>query len=451
MRYWVRCAVAVVAALPLLGASCRPSGMPSHSPDGRTVGFVASGPQGSGAVVWLYDKQQRAFSAHACPDGWRPDRVQWIGEQLWVECSRPGAVIGDPAAGEPIGHDERHPAAEPLREQERLIAPFDTKANAFFPAKPGWRGSSLLGAGAFGDDDVSFASHQGRPALFVQSAEPQTAEPTYQCRYDLYAPDDGKKIQTVTLSPIMPAGGGWTIRLLCGPAHDKAPGRPEAMPDRDRPAPIEDPELTGVEVYDAREHRVCTISAEEIAPACYRGIRSPDFAAVSQDQTALVLAFGTETIFRQHPRKYTFGVFDIASGKRLWTGDSDSMTGVPLVSRDEIWTLEFVGRHVDVGERTVADAGAQVKDPAADRFTLVHHVPAKDQATSGREELFTYDLGGGRIVRDFAPGPDGLLVVADGREPQLLLLPLKPGTQSRDVVAMPVVQTPAAQPERTQK
>ena len=57
-------------------------------------------------------------------------------------------------------------------------------------------------------------------------------------------------------------------------------------------------DLAATVLLNEKGQEVVTIPAGEIAPACYGGVRFPSYARVSADAAAVLMAFGTETIFR---------------------------------------------------------------------------------------------------------------------------------------------------------
>src|SRR5206468_7222339 len=130
-------------------------------------------------------------------------------------------------------------------------------------------------------------------------------------------------------------------------------------------------DLREVQVLDDAGNQACRITAEAIAPACHRNPRMPVAARLAADKSVVALVFGTDTIFRNHERKYTFGVYSVQNGELLWGGGSDSMDGVPLVSREDAWSIELVDRQVYTGEKPFNLGGGEAPDPPKNRFSLV--------------------------------------------------------------------------------
>ena len=270
------------------------------------------------------------------------------------------------------------------------------------------------------------AGYEGKLALF--SANPRDSTPVGKIAYDVLSFGQLKKLATVEQSETLPLGHGWALREV-------SKVRPDGMTS----------DLVVTEVVDDKGRKIATMSAAEIAPACYRGVRSPAYARLSADKTVILMVFSTDTIFRRYKHKYTFGVFGIRDGKLLWAGSSDSCLGTPVVKPREVWTLEMVGRNVWTGERTAAAlTEKQVEDPPARRFALVRLTPGGKVNYSGgkRKIVFVCDLGKGLSAGEFAPSPDRsrFLLTVNGPTPKLMFIPIGQGTTSADTSTVPLVR-----------
>lgn len=392
----------VVAVLGLLAmAGCPPTETPGYSPDGKTIALVAFDPPAKRNAIWLYDVKKQLARAHHVPGDWTVRNVQWIGSQLWAECTRPMEL------DEQQPHENgRGATSQPAPATEFLLSPFDPRTNNFVAGAPRIVRQSLVA------DSIKMAlgMNEGKPALFVESDDPN--------EHEIYSLPDLHVKRVDRPLALLTAGRGWTVQVL---------SIDEGITSG----------LRGVAVLNRAGERVCAIAADEIRHACHRYARFPIAARVSIDESVVALAFETETIFRNHPRKYTLGVFAANTGKLLWAGGSDSMTGVPVVRREEVWTIEFVDRKVYTGDKPFNLGGGDIPDPPRNRFALVRHRPGKSpsQWDGQRDVIFDYEGGPGMFVRSFAPAPDGsqLLVAADGPQPRLLFVPVKPDATAKDV------------------
>jgi hypothetical protein len=395
-------AVMMWLALPLLLAlaGCPPTETPGYSPDGGRIALVALDPTAQDNAVWIYDVQRHEARAHHVAAGWNVINARWIGPQLWVECTRP--VEGKkPATPEKVLAGAEQPTAL----DEHLLCPFDLDRDDFVSGAP-----HILRQSTFGEIKWAVGSDRGQMALFVDSDDAD--------HHEIYTLPDLHKTAAEGPLELLPAGRGWCVR--------------EVNDDRGAYK-----DLREVIVLNPEGKESCRIHADAIAPACHGHARHVLAARMAEDQSTVALAFGTETIFRNHPRKYTFGVFAVNSGALMWAGGSDSMEGVPLVKHDEVWTIEFVDRRVYTGEKPVNLGGGEAPDPPKDRFALVRHRPGKSpsQFDGQREVVLTYQLGNRLAVTNFAPSPDGsqILLTADGPHPRLLFVPIGPAVEAKDV------------------
>jgi len=398
----------------LLMGACLPQGMPGYSPDGKTIAVVTKRKDARGGTLWLYDVQTKTARAHRMPNGWSLKSVKWLGDKLWVVCERDAGQKKDPKTGKPV-IDRK--TGKPVRVTRTVCAEFDPRKNALSAKR---RLAMTFWTVPF------LAGYEGKPALFSVNLRDNTA--LGKMAYDVLSFPQLKKLATVEQPRVLPAGHGWTLRLVSKAATD---------------GPTSD--LVATEVVDGRGRKIATISAAEIAPACFRGVRYPVYARLSADKTVILMVFGTETIHRRHARKYTFGVFGVRNGKLLWAGGSDSHFGTPVVKPREVWTLEMVGRDVDTGERTAAALlEKRVEDPPPRRFALVRLSPGGEGGYSGakkRQIVFACDLGKGLSAGEFAPSPDGaqFLLTVNGAKPKLLFVPIGRKTTPADLVAVPLV------------
>jgi hypothetical protein len=195
------------------------------------------------------------------------------------------------------------------------------------------------------------------------------------------------------------AGHGWMIRV-------------EAKAERE---PMTT-DLIAIHVYDQNCEEKCAIAADEIAKACTRQARRPELAVVSSDGAKLLLAFSTETIFRQAATDYTFGVFDLATGNLLYSDGSNALHGVPLVDPESVTVIEAEGRN----RRTVEFSSSPVDQPSG-KIVLARHTAA------GREVLTPIPIDGeGDQAKLYSFTPDGAscIIQVEGPRPRLLIMPV---------------------------
>lgn len=417
----------LAAAGLLLAGGCLPTEMPGYSPDGRTVAVVTQERDPNEHVLWLYDVRKGAARAHRLPGDWQLRSARWLGRELWVQASRDVGVRKDPKTGKPL-LDKK--TGKPVRDHEFIFAPLDRERNVLS------RRRRLKVIPPFVEPVP--AGYNGKPALFLTNLEArrEADPPMGEEVYDVLSLPDLKKLETVQQPRMIPAGRGWALRQLAKEG------------ERGLTA-----ELAATVVLNEKGREVATIPAGEIAPACYRGVRFPSYARVSADAAAVLMAFGTETIFRRYRYKYTFGVFDVKSAKLLWSGSSDSLFGTPIVKPREVWTLEMVGRKVDTGERTIAAiTEPPASDPAAGKFALVRLTPGgkRTYAAGRRQVVLEVDLGEGHTAGEFAPSPDGsqLLLTVNGPEPKLLFVPIGQNVTPKDLRVVRLRRTATSAPAR---
>jgi hypothetical protein len=403
---------------------CLPGEMPSYTPDGKQVVFVAGGPGSKTDALWVYDLQRKTAAPYLPTDRWAIVAAQWTGGQLWVQCSRDEKAPEDEkASAAAIGKA----AGRPTREKEFIWLRFDLPTERFVKGE----GFSRL-ADAIAPLPAPFiAGFKGKPMLFVSMVKDKdTSRDVFP--FSIYDPAGAgnSAAAVIKVARTEPAGRAWSLRCTERDPY-KGEGTFEGLTR----------ELVAVEVYDDKGRKTCTIAGDTIAPICHRGnARFPTYARVSDDASVILLAFDTKTIFRGHPNKYTFGVFDTKSGKLLWSGVSDSMRGTPLVTRQAVWTLEEVGRKAYTGEQTPAAlvAGPQ-EAPHDDAFRLVRRLPGKQPTEAGPcDEVLVRKLGQGDWVEEFAPDPkrENFLVAVTGNQPQLLVVPIRESVKPEEVVVL---------------
>jgi len=397
---------------------CLPDDMPSYTPDGKQIVLVANTPAAETKALWVCDLERRTTVPHFAPDRWQVESARWFGDQLWILCSRDEGVRKDKDTGKDV-MDEK--TGKPARDIKMMWSRFDIKTNRFMDGSPRITSESWV--------SPFVAGREGKPVLFVPTM-PDKPPAHGKSQFNIYALPELKKPTTVKTNDTLPAGKVWSISFTETDPY-KGVDKFEGLTTN----------LAEVDVFDDKGRKTCAIPAATIAPICHGGkARFPAYALVSNDASVMVMAFDTETIFRRHPRKYTFGVFETKTGKLLWSGASDSLRGTPLVTKDSIWTLEYKDRKVYTGERTPAAMfeGPQREAPA-DGFVLVRHLPGKKPTEFGaREEILVQSLGEGYKITQFAPDAKGnnFLVAVDGNQPKLLAVPIRSSIKASDIISL---------------
>ena len=384
MRLWMCMRVVAGLGLVLLSA-CFPTEMPGYSPDGKLVALAGTDPAFNKSIVYLYNVETKQVQRLHMPGLWAVENVCWLGDRLWVTCE--------------------HRKSE--EEFEFLATQYDPVKRSFVDGALKLEGESLEDVGAF------VIAHEGKQVLLVMRPE-EGGEHVY----DIYSLPELKKTGRLTGPEVIPAGWGWSVRV-----HSKK----KDHLTRD---------VVGIEVFDGSGRKAFEVPLSDMPAAAHSNPRFPRMARVSADGSVIGIAFGAEEI-RRPTHRYSFGVWDTKTGKNLWTDVSDSMEGLPLLKRDEAWSIEFVGRqvrHVSPLRGHVQEDNDPPYETAMDRFSLVYYL-AKPLRQRERRMVLTYSLPEGCEVRGFAPSPDGthMLLAADGPSPRLLFIPLKEDVTEKDV------------------
>jgi len=400
----------LLLVLLLFCVGCEPEDTPCFSPDGKEVAFLIEPERGNAEVptgarevgiLTLADGKIRTFTL---PGKWTAHGLVWAGPRLIVNVSRPREVIK--VQGQ-------------TREGLYLVLDRATGKFAETPLK-----SPLL--------RTPFAGRfQGKPCIYVANMETKQTK--------AYRPDDFKEIGSLPFG-VKNAGRQWFIHtataVVTKPIIEGEHTKwiLESMDPDKRTATRK--EMTGVEVFDPNSRKVCTLAPGEIAKACWRGAREPLCARVFADGTKIFLGFGTDTIFRQCPTEYTFGVFDTRTGVLLWKGASNALRGIPVATSDAVYILEARERKRYTGERTAA---ALVAGPARTSEPTSELVLARHTA-KGRDVVVDVKLGDGEQASRYSASPDGktIVVLVEGPKPRLLLIPVRKRVATGELRSVPL-------------
>lgn len=413
---------------------CLPEDMPAITPDGKHVVLVARDQVEETVALWVCDVGQRTAVPHFVPDEWNILSARWFGDQLWVTCFRAGGVKKDEAGNDII--DEK--TGEPVYDTEITCRRYDIGSDSFVEGSPTFDENNVI-------LNVPFvAGREGKPVLFV-STVPDKPKVKGKFYFSVYTLPDLKKSEIIEINRIMPAGKAWSLSFV-----ERDLKGVKGLPTR----------FGEINVMDDKGQLSCTITAEKIAPACPgEEAKFPNYARVSNDASVIALVFDNGSIFHESSRKYAFGIFDTKTGKLLWFGQSDSLNGVPLITRDAAWTFE--GKNCDGDTEDDGPAPASKpdkpyekdkKDAPPAELTLVKHYPGSKPDEAGKkQDIFTYKLAAGCKIISFAPDPKGenFYVAVGGKQPQLLVIPIRDVVNSTDVISVDLQnKKPAAsQPE----
>ncbi len=193
--------------------------------------------------------------------------------------------------------------------------------------------------------------------------------------------------------------------------------------------------LLRIEILDPEAKKVSQIVSAEFPtdPSSYVG-PSPASGKISRDHSRLLLAFNADGLFRRATFEYEFAVYDVHSGKRLWTGRSNSLRGVPVVTKDAVYSLEAKSRGaVQAG----AGASSQSNAPPPE-VVFVRHGEA------GRTVVLELPLQQGDLVSRYSHSPncDRFLLLVEGQHPRLLLIPVRDHFDPKEIVSVPLVVQP---------
>ena len=149
---------------------------------------------------------------------------------------------------------------------------------------------------------------------------------------------------------------------------------------------------------------------------------APLYARVTDDGNAILL------VHSAGKDVYAFGLFDTGTGKFLWGGKASPLVGVPLVRKDELWTLARATHQDD-----------PARGSAGLRFgvALVRHRSgeAADKDGNTGRAVFEYPVKADPKDGRFCVSPDGshFVLVLNGDPPRLLFIPIKEGVKEKDV------------------
>lgn len=374
----LRCRSALIPVIVAIWG-CDPDDVPRYSPDGARIAVLLdSGKDRDKDVVAvaLVDVARGETRRHELPDRWSAGGLVWAGPRLLLTASRPKSVQPD-KKGEPT-HDLRYwllDAATGAFEETKLQPRIFTT-----PFMSLWKGKTCL---FVGDPERGGTQILSLPELVEIDALP----------FEVEGAGEGRLIRT----------------LRAG----------------------ENAAFAGVDVLDSEGKTVRTIERGEIAKACHRDARRPECGRVSSDGTLLVLGFDTDTLFRQAETEFTFGVFDLRSGKLVRSGGSNALRGLPVVQESDLYVLEARTRKIPVGERGVGalTSGAPSRSQPTSEVVLARH------HGEGREVLLELPLKKTDRAARYSASPDRKTFVlqVEGPEPRLVVIPIGRKVDAKDL------------------
>ena len=346
----------VIAVSLLLLAGCLPGDMPAYVNDGKTIVAVAADANGK-KVLWTVDVQTSKATPHSVPGDWDVRMAKMLDDQVWVEWE---AIVKD-AYGNRI-------AAESTWKR------FDPVKNEFLDGPPGMEDGDWPRV-------VIPASHEGRKCLFYPPGD--DADPDGKKVYDVFSLPDLKKTTAVKLNNVVPVGGFWWVSISMG-----------------------------VEVYNQESKRVLMIPQDELLKM--KADHGIPYTRINEGEKALFLAWET----KQGGMDFTYGVFDINSGKFLWGGSTkDALRGNPVFNRNEIWSLQKVQGGIG----------------------LIRHTPGENLNESKQETIYSVNS---LLAGEYNPSPDRsqFLITVGGKPSRLLFIPVKEGVTEKDVKVVELVE-----------
>jgi|GEM_PF-2156504 len=402
----------------LVVSGCDPEQAPRFSPDGKKIALlVPSGHLESEEAdekpkdVAVLTVASGELVVYPLPDQWDADGIKWWGEKLIIWGSR---LIKTPDASTPKGkkYDLTYWLLTPEAEE----------------GEGRYVDMHIMPHIALAPFTGRFA---GRACIYVQDMDSQTTK--------TFALDGAAESGTLPYE-VEGAGDGWMIREVMAEAT-----RPliegehtqwilDSLPEDKRTRTRE--ELVGVDVFNPDATRVIRISREEIGKASYREPRGPICARISDDHRRLLLGFDTSTIFRQHPFEYTFGVYDIKTGKLLWHGSSNALRGLPVFVGDSIYALEAKSQEIYTGERTVAALVAPVPPRGEPTSEIVFARHTQD----GRKVILQLPLKKTEKATLYSASEDRskFVLYVESKHPRLLIVPIGDSVALEDIISLPI-------------
>ena len=337
------------------------------------------------AQVWTHDLKTGASGRHKPADTWKPYQAMMLGGQMWL-------LGADPKADDP---------------KELIARRFDPSTGKFTPPPAGIHSERLVRR-------TFAASHKGKTCLFMVGEEGT----------QVLSLPDLKKQATLATAPRRPAGHFWWLQIAYRTDDDG------------------DNRIDRIDVYDARTRKQCAISGAEARKADADETGNLMYSRVSRDGKLLLLAFGG-----RGPE--TFGVFDTATGKCLWSARAEEyLVGSPVIRRNEVWTLERVAGKAP----TTAPAGDTGKRPELDHVGLIRHSPGPD-GKGKREIILHYPALPDMKIDHFSPSPDNsqfVMQVTGQTSSRLLLIPIRKDATAKDVRVIELKEPrPTTQPAKS--
>jgi len=402
----------VAVAVGVLVLGCEPTDVPRLSADGKSIAVLLkdAGQEPLGIVV----VSANDGSAHPVtpPERWTPFGFIWIDGRLLVQASRKTEAPKGRATSVPGGRKEA---------VEQVVFVCD-------PSRDAWTRTTVPCHMSLAPFVAKFG---GQPCILAPDMSAK--------RTQAFSLGNLKEVGSVE-GELSHAGGGWAVREVWGKLTkpimegEHAGWITDAMPEDKRTVTRD--ELLRVEVLNGKGDIVGTVPRTEIAKSCYRGPRKHKCARISPDRSKLLLGFGTDTAFRRHSHEYTFGVFDVKTGRHLWGGSSNNLHGVPYLANDAAYAMEAKERAIYRGDRTAA---ALFEGPAPTSRPTRHVVLAR-HSKDGRTVVIELDLGEGCAANLYSFSEDGTRAALqiEGGKPRLHLIPVAEKVRREDVLELPL-------------
>jgi hypothetical protein len=311
------------------------------------------------------------------PDKWEPESIRWVEGSLLVGCEENGSDTDGPYWL--------------LNPETGECTAYDIESSDIF---------------------IFTGTYDNRAALYVPF-EQQNEDKTL-----IYELDNLSNLMATLPSSVCYAGDGYFVDL----SAKEGSGESESI------------RYEKITVYSPGAKKLITLEKPELDKLCRTGQQMIIFARVSDDHKKIVLSarYAGENLAYKLGRLTEFGVFDLSTGKLLWTSGSKNLLGPPVMTGNRIYALEVKKIPEPAGEKEGAEAEEEEKAPGEVVFAVhtkngravILEIPS---APGDEFSYYNYSADRGRIV-----------LQAEGKNPRLLVIPLKDELDAKEVIEIPL-------------